>query len=351
MARPRLAALAAALLTVALSSSRTAADPMALVVPAYQYPTPGTLRSDLAAAAPRVPVVAILDPANGPGTLLDPNYTTAVNALRAAGGRVCGYVWTHYAARGADTVLADAARYDSPYSIDGWFVDEVTPDAGAAHLAYYRGLRAGLRALAPARPALGNPGQACDSAYAGSVGFDELVTCEDGATYGAWTPDPWMAGQPPARFVQLVHGQPDAAAMVIAVAAVAGRGAGGVFVTDDTLPNPWDTTPPYRDAEVAAIARTTVAPLAGVAAASADRAPALRADGEPARGTVTFAIAPTSAARTLRTYDVRGRAVARLAVPAASRAARWDATASRAAPGLYFATLGAGATARVVLVR
>ena len=39
-------------------------------------------------------MTAILNPASGPGTVADPNYVTATNNLRAAGGGVVGYVST-----------------------------------------------------------------------------------------------------------------------------------------------------------------------------------------------------------------------------------------------------------------
>jgi len=70
------------------------AAPKGIVVPAYFYP--GSLWSSMNWAAGRVPLVAIMNPNSGPGTTQDPQYVAAVNSLRAADGKVIGYVSTSY---------------------------------------------------------------------------------------------------------------------------------------------------------------------------------------------------------------------------------------------------------------
>ena len=88
--------LAIASLVVALSLS---AAPLGIMVPAYFYPAPGGLWDSLSNAATRVPLVAILNPYNGPDTSQNPDYVAAVNAVRSAGGKVIGYVYTSYTVR------------------------------------------------------------------------------------------------------------------------------------------------------------------------------------------------------------------------------------------------------------
>lgn len=336
-------ALVIALAFVALSAlaARPAgADRMRLVVPAYQYPTLGTLWADLAAAAPGVPVVAILNPGNGPGTFVDPNYTAAVNTLRAAGGEVYGYVYTHYATRGADTVLADAALYDAMYAVDGFFVDEVTADADPAHLAYYAGLVAGLHALGPQRPVLGNPGIVCDAGYVATAHFDQLLTFEHGDGYDAWTPAPWMLAQPASRFVNLVYARHDTSGLHAAIAYAARHRVGGVYVTDDSLPNPWDTTPAYWADEVATVAGTDVsANGSGVPAGGAGAA--WRAE-NPARDLARFTLSAAAHARALVVLDAQGRRVRTLAIAPGATALAWDArdeAGCASPPGVYWARL------------
>src|SRR3974390_262930 len=112
------------------------AAPMGVLVPAYFDP-PSSLWNELNFAASRVPLVAIMNPNNGPDTTQNPDYVTAVNSLRAAGGFVIGYVYTSYATRDTNTVKADIDRYFSFYSVDGIFLDEMTNDANTSNLNYY----------------------------------------------------------------------------------------------------------------------------------------------------------------------------------------------------------------------
>ncbi len=350
-------ALAAALAGAAcLLAPLVHATPMRLVVPAYQYPTEGGTWAGLAAAASHVPLAVILDPANGPGDVQDPNYVAAVNAVRAAGGKVYGYVYSHYAARGADTVLADAARYPSLYPIDGVFVDEVTADAAPAHLAYYAGLVAGIHAALPGLPVMGNPGIACDSAYVASVHFDELLVFEHFAGYESWSPAAWMLRQPPTRFVNLLYARHSAASMRDAIRRAASLNVAGVYVSADSLPNPWYALPPFWADEVAMVETTTVAP-AGLAAPSAAASIALAPLANPARGEARFGLAPANAPRALEIFDARGRCVGRVVVGASSREAVWDGrdTGGRRAPaGVYFARVTGGTSGparRFVLLR
>src|SRR6266478_3074055 len=114
------------------------AAPMGIIVPAYFYP--GSLWSSMDWAARRVPLVAILNPNSGPGATQDPLYVAAVNSLRAAGGKVIGYVSTSYTTRVTNAVKTDIDLYFSFYAVDGIFLDELTNDSDTNHLNYYVGL-------------------------------------------------------------------------------------------------------------------------------------------------------------------------------------------------------------------
>ena len=120
------------------------AAPMGIVVPAYFYP--GSLWTSMNWAAGRVPLVAIMNPNSGPGAAQNPDYVAAVNALRASGGKVIGYVSTAYTARGTNVVMADIDRYFSWYAVDGIFLDEFTNDADTNHLNYYAALHQYIQA-------------------------------------------------------------------------------------------------------------------------------------------------------------------------------------------------------------
>jgi hypothetical protein len=62
------------------------AAPMGILVPGYFDP-PGGFWSELNFAATRVPLVAIMNPNNGPGARQNPDYVAAVDSSRIIVGR------------------------------------------------------------------------------------------------------------------------------------------------------------------------------------------------------------------------------------------------------------------------
>src|SRR2546430_13151201 len=109
-----LAILKFALLTVmaAAAFGASQAAGVALLVPAYFNPSSGYW-DQLSYAARRVPLVAIANIFNGPGTDAAPraDYVRAMQSVRDAGGQVIGYVYSQYGSRAADTVKADMLRW------------------------------------------------------------------------------------------------------------------------------------------------------------------------------------------------------------------------------------------------
>lgn len=337
---------------LALAPPARAADRMGLLVPAYQYPTLGTLWADCAAAASRVPLVAVLDPASGPGAGVDPTYTAAVGAVRAAGGKVIGYVPTFWATTPPETVLAQVDRYRAWYALDGIFLDIMANDANASHVAYYAALRESIRARERAWLVVGNPGTTTQQGYVS--GADVLCDFEYyGEGYFVFTPESWAHAYPPRRFAHLLHSLSTADSMRAAVARARALGAGWVYVAHDTMPNPYDETPKYWNALVAAVETTLVADVAP----SLEPPPAaLRAWPVPSRGEVWFALDAGASASAVEVFDATGRRVARLVANGAARRVHWDGRdgAGRPAPpGVYLARTAGGraATARVLIAR
>src|ERR1043165_7397880 len=132
------------------------ATPKGIVVPAYFYP--GSLWTSMNWAAGRVPLVAIMNPNDGPDTIQNPDYVAAVNSLRASGGKVIGYVSTAYTARNTNAVKTDIDRYFNFYAMDGIFLDEFTDDANTNHLNYYVSLYEYIQTKGTNLLVVGNPG-------------------------------------------------------------------------------------------------------------------------------------------------------------------------------------------------
>ena len=84
---------------------------LGVLVPGYFYPAQGSAWDSLNLAAQRVPLIAIMNPNNGPATSFNADYGRAVTALRNAGGLVIGYVYSSYTSRAIAEVKTDIDRY------------------------------------------------------------------------------------------------------------------------------------------------------------------------------------------------------------------------------------------------
>lgn len=232
-----------------------ASDRSGVLVPAYFYPT-GRGRDDwarLAEAARSVPMRVILNPSSGPGTRRDPRYVEVLAAVREAGARVLGYVDSDYARRPIAVVEGDLRAFRRLYPIDGFFIDQMANRP--VDVEYYRSIRQLVRALDARLEVVGNPGTSTAAEYLETA--DTLVTFEGPARhFAAYDPAeamPWAAGVPPRRFAAIVYDAADAPARRDTLARAARSGTGSVYVTDQKLPNPYLSLPPYWSDEVATV--------------------------------------------------------------------------------------------------
>ena len=236
----------AILVVLSLGSSRAPAAELEIVVPAYFYPAVGSDWNDLNAAANVVPITAIMNPGNGPGNLQDSNYVAAVNSFRASGGRVIGYVHTSYTSRPLQQVLNDIDKYHNWYNIDGIFVDEMANTGPAERLNYYRDIYNHVKSIVPNWEVTGNPGTTTLEQYLTWPTADRLMVFENvGASYPGYTPSSWNFSYDSTNFVHLVHTESSSDDMLSALQLALQRNAGGIYVTDDVLPNPWNRLPNY----------------------------------------------------------------------------------------------------------
>ncbi len=225
------------------------AAPMGLLVPAYFYPP--TFWDGLNFAASRVPLVVIMNPGSGPGLVQDPNYVSVVNSLRAAGGKVLGYVSSASATRDPNAIQADITTFFNWYPLDGIFVDEMANDPGTNHYNYYAGLSAFIQTKGTNLLVFGNPGTTAPEPYLSTV--DGLMTFENDATnYPAYVPDGWVTNHLARQFCHVAYAVTNAAAMTNLVNLAASRNAGWIFVTDgnNSAGNPYDRLPAYWTNEV-----------------------------------------------------------------------------------------------------
>ena len=213
-------------------------------IPAYFYPAPGDDHwNRLLDAADGI--IVIINPASGPGSVLDPAYLSAATGLQQRHGSVYGYVDTAYGQRSLKAVLQDAERYRRWYHVDGIFLDQT--ELTAARLPYYRALSEALHAdrLQVAM----NPGQPqIDRRY---LELAEHIVLFEG-TYDSYLSTRfahWVKSYQPSKIWNLVYGVPDAAAMARVLRLAGSRNAGVIFATDGLMVNPWKSLPPYWELE------------------------------------------------------------------------------------------------------
>ncbi len=249
--------------SIALSASnlftvhaQSAPPRLEIIVPAYFYPVTGDPNwPALTSAASRAPVTAILNPGSGPGAAPDANYQAVANTFKAAGGKLIGYIHTSYANRPIADVVTEMERYVAWYPVDGFFIDEMSNQDTPAHLTYYANVYNYAKNLStptgePFR-VIGNPGTNTAPNYLSFPVADALLIHEGSKRdYKNFAAPQWVLDMPSHRFGHLVYKTEKARAMRNTVRNAVRRNAGLIYVTNDQLPNPWDSLPKYWQAEV-----------------------------------------------------------------------------------------------------
>lgn len=222
------------------------------IVPLYSYPTDASWAS-LASAKQRrkkIPVTVIVDPANGVGAAIDPNYVTGIQLLRASCIHVLGYVDTAYAARPQAAVEAEIGTWQQFYpDITGVFLDRMSNLPG--NESYYGAISTYAHSLGLAET-VGNPGTDTPESFLGTV--DTLLIYENAglpdlpSIAGAWYASHAKRnfGIIPYAIAPLSPRRPTSlSATDRAFITAAAPLVGWIYLTDGMLPNPWDTLPPY----------------------------------------------------------------------------------------------------------
>jgi hypothetical protein len=232
---------------LALDAGTVAAGTLHMIVPAYW--TPDSQWQRIIADAPTVGMI-IFNPASGPGTATNPAYPPVIAQAQAAGIRVLGYVSTQYGQRAEADIDADVNGYYDLYSPSGIYFAEGPMENGCDTL---QPLYQRITALARSRSS---------SAYVAIgthfcptfITFSDLMVefAETYAMYQSYASPSWMPAGSPERFAHFVSEVPDVDAAAVLSRAIR-LGAGWVFATDGTAPNPWAALPSYYDQEVAAL--------------------------------------------------------------------------------------------------
>jgi hypothetical protein len=222
-----------------------------VLVPAYFYPT-GTGLDDwnrLIEAAARVPIVAVINPASGPGEAQNPDYFDIMRRARAAGLTIVGYVDTGYAKRTRPDILRDIDSWTQFYpEIQGIFFDSQASEA--RHTDLYADLRDHARKKISKALVVTNPGTICDEEYLAQSVTDVAVVFEVQKGFEGFSLPPWAKRYQARHFAALPYSMATPELMRDTVQQAALKGIGYIYVTDGTGPNPWGRLPLYWEKEV-----------------------------------------------------------------------------------------------------
>ncbi len=233
----------------AAAAPAPAASHPGTIIPLYTSPAWGDWAAVAATkrAHPSVPVLAVIDPASGPGTAALSEYMAGIAKLTAAGVKVIGYVHTSYGKRAPAEIQADINRWHSLYSgVTGIFLDEMANTPGSE--AMYKNATSYAKSHG-FDYTIGNPGADGGPSYLGSV--DTMLIYESGGLPSTTFLAGWHTAHDRRNFGIIPYG---IASVNPAFVRTAAASCGYVFLSNDQLPNPWDTLPSYLDQLVSVLA-------------------------------------------------------------------------------------------------
>lgn len=247
--------ITACMLMLTSGSASAAVTNQSLAVPMYEYPTIGSYWDDITGAGGSSLPFVIVNPGSGPGASVDATYTSEIAENTADGIRSIGYVHSNYQARNYQDVYDDIDDWYQMYpGISGIFIDLVT-DGDADDVCYIAGLYNHVKNTHPNDLVILNPGTNISANY--EPYGDIFMNAENNfATYQSswnvmhpgWEDNPAYQN----RFWHAVH-TTDPSDLAAAITLTRNNNAGWVYITDDTMPNPYHVTPTYWNSEISSV--------------------------------------------------------------------------------------------------
>lgn len=224
----------------------SAASSTGIMIPLYSYP--GTYWTQVIQAKnahPSVPIVVIINPNNGPGSSIDSNYVSGIQQLQAAGITVLGYVYTSYGARSASSIESDIHSYSSWYHVNGINFDEMANTAGYEN--YYSNLSSYAKSLGMTMT-VGNPGTSTLASYVGTVDVLDIYESAGLPLLSDLQSSTFNGAYAKSSFAFIAFGVSSLPSQSTITSY--SDDVGYLYLTNDVLPNPYDTVPSYLSTEV-----------------------------------------------------------------------------------------------------
>jgi hypothetical protein len=218
------------------STSSTAAG---TIVPLYTDPSDSSWDAIITAAVahPTVHVVAIVNPSDGPGSSKNSGYTSGIAALQAAHIEVIGYVATGYGSHSIASMESEMDQWKAFYpTLQGIFFDEQSNST--SDVAHYQTLSQYAKSLG-LNHTVGNPGTDVPAAYIGAL--DTMLIYESNGVPSISSLAQWSS-YAPSNFGVIPYA---VSAMNTTFVQQARQYVEYIYLTNDDLPNPWDSLTSY----------------------------------------------------------------------------------------------------------
>ena len=231
----------------------TGTSPTGVMVGLYFYPLNNSwdYLINLKNQYPNVPVVAVINPDNGAGSIKDNFYASQVSKLQSAGITTIGYVYTNYAQRDVNQIFQEIDKYNIWYNVDGIFFDEV---ANFGQENYYRGVSQYAKSQGVSYT-VGNPGTNIPVSYIGVM--DTYIIYENRGLPSLTSLANIYPDYDKRNFAITSYGVFNLRASDISSIS---NYVGYLSITDDDLPNPYNTYPSYLELIFATLSSQIVPP-------------------------------------------------------------------------------------------
>lgn len=186
---------------------------------------------------PQVPMIVTINPDNGPGSFINQNYTQLIHELKSAGITVLGYIPTDQGRKDSTAVMKNIDEYRAWYAVNGILFDEMPTTTGKE--AYYKSLNDFAKSQGLSIT-VGNPGAAIPESYVGIL--DNVVIYEDAGLPDLQTLQGWHLKYNKKDFSITPY---NVASLNQAYVTNATKYVGYIYITDRSLPNPWNSLPTY----------------------------------------------------------------------------------------------------------
>ena len=218
------------------------ADSLKILIPLYSEPSYWNMKIEILKTVQdkNIKTYAIINPNNGPGKKLSPEYIEGIRLLKDYGIYILGYVHTLYGKRDIHAIKEDIytwSNYYQEFGVTGIFFDE-TPTS-SDNIALYKDISSYSKSLDFNFIVL-NSGYTIDKTFIQSKIADVIVTYENG--HKAWKetfPLQSNKSNSHTKLSILLHGvnQDD---FKPTIKKIQTQGFDYLYLTEDKLPNPWD---------------------------------------------------------------------------------------------------------------